>query len=117
LNNEDCEVEHRYVRIEQEESDDGLIHEKTRNYNLWTSSNTVYEVYLEDVGPEESLEEEEFGLDVGGQGIFSSNVDDNILLVGDSQEDGLENLEPNHDFSYVREELMDVGHQDIDDYV
>ena len=98
-----------------------MRHEETHNYNLWnnsnlwTSSNTVYEVGLEDIGPEESSEEEEFGLDIGGQGIFSSN-DDDILLPGDSQVNGFENVEPENDFSYTREELMDVGHEDKDDY-
>ncbi len=123
LNEEDSRVEHQNVRLEEKDSDDSLRHEETHNYNylwnnsnLWTSSNTVYEVGLEDVGPEESSEEEEFGLDVGGQGIFSSNDDNDILSPRDSQVDGLENLEPDNDFSYVREELMDVGHEDRDDY-
>ena len=122
LNEEDSRVEHQDIRIEQEESDDGLNHEEIHNYNLWnnsnlrTGSNTVYEVGLEDVGPEESSEEEEFGLDVGGQGIFSSNDDNDILSPRDSQVDGLENLEPDNDFSYVGEELMDVGYEDRDDY-
>ena len=119
---EDGRVENHDIRLEQEKSDDGLNHEELHNYNLWnnsnlwTGSNTVYEVGLEDVGPEESSEEEEFGLDVGGQGIFSSNDDEDILSPRDSQVDGLENLEPDNDFSYVREELMDVGHEDRDDY-
>lgn len=108
LNEENGRVEHQDVRLEEKESDDTLVHEETHNYNLWTSSNIVPvdEVGLEDVGPEESSKEEEFGLDVGGQGIFSSN----------EQQDGLENLEPDNDFSYVREELMDVGYEDRDDY-
>ena len=119
---EDGRVENQDIRLEEEESDDSLNHEETHNYNLWnnsnlwTTSNTVYEVGLEDVGPEELSEEEEFGLDVGGQGIFSSNDDEDILSPRDSQEDGLENLEPDNDLSYVREELMDVGHEDRDDY-
>ncbi len=119
---EDGRVENHDIRLEEEKSNDGLNHEELHNYNLWnnsnlwTGSNTVYEVGLEDVGPEESSEEEEFGLDVGGQGIFSSNDDEDILSPRDSQVDGLENLEPDNDFSYVREELMDVGHEDRDDY-
>ena len=123
LNEEDSRVEHQDVRLEEKDSDDSLRHEENHNYNylwnnsnLWTSSNTVYEVGLEDVGPEESSEKEEFGLDVGGQGLFSSNDDNDILSPRDSQVDGLENLEPDNDFSYVREELMDVGHEDRDDY-
>lgn len=117
LNEEGGRVEHQDIRLEEKDSDDSLRHEETENSYSENISNTdaIYEVGLEDIGPEESSEEE-FGLDVGGQGIFSSNDDDDILLPGDSQVDGLENVEPDSDFSYVREELMDVCHEDIDDY-
>ena len=117
LNEEDGQVEHQDTSLEEKDSDDSLNHEETENSYSENISNTdaIYEIGLEDIGPEESSEEEDFGLDVSGQRIFSSN-DDDILLPGDSQVDGLENLEPENDFSYTREELMDVGHEDRDDY-